>query len=93
MIKKGPGGYDFWGCTGYPDCKTACDDAVGRPGAKQEAKTPQNLTEHKCKECGKPLAHRIGKNKTGKDYEFFGCSGYPKCKAIYQVKEGHPDFG
>ena len=95
MVKTGAGGYDFWGCTGYPNCKTACDNAAGRPSAKQgkPERAPQVLTEYKCKECGKPLAHRKGSSKTGKDYEFFGCSGYPKCKASYQVKAGQPDFG
>ena len=31
VVKKGPSGYDFWGCTSYPDCKTTCDNSGGRP--------------------------------------------------------------
>ena len=94
MIKKGTGGYDFWGCTGYPNCKTTCVDDNGLPDSRQEAreKKPQELSEFKCKECGKALIHRKGISKAGKEYEFFGCSGFPGCKDTYNAKDGKPDF-
>ncbi len=42
-----------------------------------------------CKKCGKPLARRQSARGP-----FFGCTGYPGCKAIYSVLEnGKPDFG
>jgi DNA topoisomerase-1 len=46
------------------------------------------LSPFKCK-CGKPLVRRSSARGP-----FFGCSGYPKCKKLYQVLEnGEPDFG
>jgi DNA topoisomerase-3 len=33
---KGKNGY-FWGCTGYPECKTTRDDARGKPAADKSA--------------------------------------------------------
>lgn len=38
IIKGGDGGYDFWSCSGYPDCKTSYKDDGGKPGDKQEKK-------------------------------------------------------
>ncbi len=91
-MKKGS--YDFWGCTGYPECKTTCVDDNGRPGAKQEPKTPMEHSEYDCKECGKPLIRRKGTSaKTGQEYDFFACSGFPKCKKSYNIKDEQPDFG
>lgn len=40
-------------------------------------KPKAELTDRICPECGKPLVKR-----TGKFGEFFGCSGFPKCKHI-----------
>jgi DNA topoisomerase-1 len=42
-----------------------------------------------CKACGKPLVRR----QSAKG-QFFGCSGYPSCKKLYNILEnGKPDFG
>ena len=92
MLKKGPTGYNFWGCTAYPNCKMVCADDAGRPGLKQEPreKKSQELTEFKCKKCGKALNHHKGTNNPGKNYELFGCSSFPDCKTTYQIKAGRP---
>lgn len=40
-IKQGKGGYNFWSCTGYPECKTTFDNKAGKPdltGSKKPAK-------------------------------------------------------
>lgn len=34
-IKKGKGGFDFWGCSGYPSCKTTYQDKDGKPVFQQ----------------------------------------------------------
>lgn len=92
-VKKGEGGFDFWGCTGYPECKYSAADDNGKPGAKRERKPAPTLSEFKCS-CGKALIRRKGVSKAGKDYDFYGCSGFKDgCKNTYQVKEdGSPDF-
>lgn len=41
----------------------------------------------KCPKCGKPLRRRKGKNGI-----FWGCTGYPECKATFPDKKGKPDF-
>jgi len=81
--KKGLKGF-FWGCTAYPECKTSLPDVDGAPGERQAAPSafPSEFT---CTEdgCGKPLAHRKGTGKKGA-YDFWGCTGYPKCAATYR---------
>lgn len=85
----------YWGCTGFYDkqnpCKHTMDDKDGVPTEK-EAKPAQNLSEFDCKKCGKKLILRQGKNKAGKPYSFFGCSGFPKCKQNYDEVGGKPQY-
>lgn len=76
----------FWGCSGYPACKTTMPDNNGQPGKSRPAST---LSHYLCKACNKPLIERQGAKGA-----FFGCSGYPGCKQTYQVAgNGKPDFG
>ncbi len=86
-------GYNFWSCSGYPDCPATFADAGGAPGDRQEKKAlkPSGFS---CLECGKDLIRRTGTSKGGKPYDFFGCSGFKAgCKASFDVKEdGTPDF-
>lgn len=87
---KASKGYDFWGCTGYPDCTYSAADDNGKPGAKIEKKPAPEVSEFTCT-CGKPLIHRVGTSKAGKPYDFYGCSGYPKCKKNYNTgADGKP---
>ena len=96
-VKEGEGGYNFWGCSGFRDeenpCKSAFHDDDGKPGAKKEAKAAPPPSEFKCPKCKKPLYRRQGvSQKTGKDYDFYGCSDRT-CNAIYNVNaDGKPDF-
>jgi len=70
----------FLACTGYPDCKNACD--VDRDGRKI---TPV-VTGIKCETCGKPMQMR--KSKRG---PFLGCTGYPDCTQTMPCDEqGRP---
>lgn len=86
---KGKSGF-FWGCTGYPKCKTSLPDRDGAPGERTAASTSIVSTEHKCADCGKPLAHRVGEGRKG-HYDFWGCTGYPKCNTTYKSSpEGAP---
>ncbi len=87
--RSGKNGY-FWGCSGYPNCAVTLPDDGGKPG---ERKPPIDVSdEHRCPLCAKPLAHRTGTGTKGK-YDFWGCTGYPKCKASYRSDaDGNPIF-
>lgn len=96
--RKGSKGL-FWGCSGYPECKTTLPDDKGKPGKRQataaSASNPKKpapvLSEHACLDCGKPLIHRTGiSKKAGKPYDFWACSGFPKCKASFENDGGKP---
>jgi len=78
----------FWGCAGHPECKTTFSDEGGKPGKKREAFKPSG---HKCPSCGSDLAHRVGAAKPGKKaYDFWGCTGWPKCDKTFENSDGNP---
>ena len=82
--KDGSGEYDFFSCSDR-DCNTSYPNVDGKPG---EARKKPKPTKFKCKACGKALVRRESVRGA-----FFGCTGYPACKKIYQVGEdGKPDF-
>jgi len=83
--RKGKTGF-FWGCSGYPECKTTRPDIRGKPGkAKPSAPAKSNNNKAKigdsCPQCqtGTLLQRAIkdGKN-TGK--HFIGCTRFPECQ-------------
>lgn len=76
MKRKGPTG-NFWGCSGYPECKTTLPDEGGKPGAPKPAAVaakPGHEQEKPCDSCGKPMRLRQGARGP-----FYGCTGYPEC--------------
>jgi DNA topoisomerase-1 len=64
---------EFWGCTGYPECKTIVK--VARGESKRAA--PPEPTDQVCEKCGSPMVL-----KDGRYGRFLACSAYPKCKNI-----------
>ena len=42
----------------------------------------QQKTENACPKCGRPMVLRTAKNGDNQGNQFWGCSGYPKCRAI-----------
>ncbi|EHJ48826.1 DNA topoisomerase I [Solidesulfovibrio carbinoliphilus subsp. oakridgensis] len=88
--KDGRGGYDFWGCTGYPDCRATFANEDGKPGGRIEPRQKLPLSAVKCPECGKPLVHRMKEGAKG--YNFWGCSGYPNCKVSFPDAGDRPDM-
>ncbi|MDR2051673.1 MAG: topoisomerase DNA-binding C4 zinc finger domain-containing protein, partial [Deltaproteobacteria bacterium] len=82
--KDGSGEYDFFTCSDRK-CNASYPNVDGKPG---EARKKPEATKFKCKACGKPLVRRESAKGP-----FFGCSGYPACKQLYQDKDGKPDFG
>jgi len=67
----------FWGCSGYPECRTTLPDINGKPGKKKVA---AKQTNQQCTRCD--TGYFVERKSTrGK---FYGCSNYPKCKNIVQ---------
>lgn len=94
--RKGQYGY-FWRCSGYPDCKVSLPDANGKPGEKKAPPKPSGIA---CPNCGKDLARRKGttqpkkKGMKPRDYDFYSCTGFPKCDSKFETGEdGKPVFG
>ena len=82
--KDGSGTYDFFACSDRA-CNTSHANVDGKPGDARKHTPP---TKFKCKACGKSLVRRESAKGA-----FFGCSGYPGCKQLYQVADdGKPDF-
>ncbi|MBR6889309.1 MAG: DNA topoisomerase III [Selenomonadaceae bacterium] len=89
LVKRISQGRNFWGCANYPECKTAFDDADGKPDFDGKIRAARLIKEGapKCPTCGAALVKRKGKNG-----EFWGCSSYPKCRTTFDDKGGKPDF-
>lgn len=94
---KGP----FWGCSGYPACSVTQPDDDGKPGtrASRPSATPEAQQEAlvgaaPCPRCGKPLRRRTktkDDDPKGRGYDFWSCSGYPRCDATFKVAgDGSP---
>lgn len=77
-------GKEFYGCSGFPECRVTLSAQEG----KVKQKTPTSEL-HQCLDCGKGLVRR--KSKNGTDY-WWGCSGYPTCRACYMDLDGKPDY-
>ena len=79
-LRKGKFG-EFWGCTGYPDCKTSAPDKKGKPDftAKKERRT------EKCPCCGKSL-----RQLKGKFGPFWSCEDHEGCSASFSDHKDKP---
>jgi len=89
--RKGKNGF-FWGCSGYPNCKTTRPDSRGKPGkAKTPAtarKAPRSNTRElpaktgaSCPQCKSgTLVQRSVKTGMNIGKPFVGCTGYPTCR-------------
>jgi DNA topoisomerase-1 len=73
IVKWGRSG-QFFGCSGYPDCKYT---------APLEAEKTPEFPETACPKCGKPMLPK--RSRFG---WFLGCSGYPECKTIVNLVKG-----
>jgi ssDNA-binding Zn-finger/Zn-ribbon topoisomerase 1 len=41
--------------------------------------------ENSCPKCGKTMVLRTSRKGSNQGGQFWGCSGYPKCKTVRQV--------
>jgi DNA topoisomerase-1 len=80
----------WWGCTGYPDCRTTAPDDGGKPGKAREA---AQASEYKCPKCGSVLLHYSGTaKKSGKPYKALRCPKKECTGFFFFDKAGKPDF-
>jgi len=70
----------FWGCTGFPDCRTTRNDIDGEPSTQ--------IDEHyRCPVCTRQLVK--AENEAGK---YWYCCGYNKgCKVTLNDVNGRPE--
>jgi DNA topoisomerase-1 len=90
-LRRIPGGKGpFWGCSGYPDCKTTFEhdakaDAPILNGVKKVS--APKVAGPKCPDCGKPTYQRMAKTGPNAGKPFWRCSGYPECKGMVKAGE------
>jgi DNA topoisomerase-1 len=81
VIKWGRNG-EFLACSNYPACKNTQNVTRDDEGKVRSAE-PQTLeTDVVCEKCGRPMAV-----KQGRFGAFLGCTGYPECKNIVNVRK------
>ena len=81
VIKWGRNG-EFLACSNYPACKNTQNVTRDDEGKVRSAE-PQTLeTDVACEKCGRPMAV-----KQGRFGAFLGCTGYPECKNIVNVRK------
>lgn len=76
----------FWGCSTYKEtkCSGAMADVEGKPGVRVEPVKSEFI----CPECSSALINRVKKGQ----YDFWACSGFPKCKCSFKNVGGKPVF-
>jgi DNA topoisomerase-1 len=88
IIKTGRYG-KFLACSNFPDCKNAkpLDNKGGVAKVDKELeKLKEKFKGEKCEKCGSEMTVKKGK------YGYFkGCSNYPKCKNIKNIKQPGDD--
>ncbi|NCD00606.1 type I DNA topoisomerase [bacterium] len=90
VIKSGRYG-KFLACSNYPECKNS---KPLKTEGKAEEKNDEELKELEekykdevCDKCGSKMVI-----KSGRYGKFLGCSNYPKCKNIKNIKTKNDDF-
>ncbi|MBN1380838.1 MAG: type I DNA topoisomerase [Deltaproteobacteria bacterium] len=81
VIKLGRNG-EFLSCSNYPSCKNTQNFSRNAEGKIVPVENQTVETEHICEKCGKPMVL-----KRGRFGPFLGCSGYPDCKNILNIKQ------
>ena len=83
--RNGKNGF-FWGCTGFPECKTTVPDKKGKPDfAEAKARMEAANKTATCPKCGKQL--RMIRGKTG---TFWACEDREHCNAMFSDVKGEP---
>jgi DNA topoisomerase-1 len=87
IVKTGRFG-KFLACSGFPACHNikSIGGDKGNKADKRIEELKEKFAEEKCSKCGEPM---IVKN--GRFGPFLGCSAYPKCKNIKNIKTENTD--
>ena len=92
LVKKSSRFGNFYGCAGYAD-KKKCKATFKIGPDEKPIITPivekVYLEGKKCDKCGKKIIVRKSK-RTGK--EFYACSGFPKCKRLFDADGNYVEF-
>ncbi|MDH5426110.1 MAG: topoisomerase DNA-binding C4 zinc finger domain-containing protein [Gammaproteobacteria bacterium] len=78
-------GNEFWGCSDYPQCKATMQ--IDKELAEKPFLKNTDTSEiPDCPKCHEPMVKRASKKAglTGK--EFWGCSKFPKCRAVISIE-------
>ncbi|MBI3912099.1 MAG: type I DNA topoisomerase [Armatimonadetes bacterium] len=77
---------EFIGCSGFPKCRYTRNL---EPAANGNSPNGESAAEEApaCPQCGRPMVKRRGRFG-----EFFGCSGYPECRTVFDPKKPASDF-
>ena len=87
-------GQQFWGCTGFPSCTGIVNidgggiDAIASasPVISEQADLPNSAPD--CPECGRSMAIRSARRGRNAGQQFWGCTGYPRCRGIVNIGGG-----
>jgi DNA topoisomerase-1 len=79
-IRWGKNG-EFLACPNYPRCRYTMNFTRDDKGGIQVQQDQEEENGEVCEKCGEPMKIRWGKYG-----RFLGCSGYPKCKNIKNIK-------
>ncbi len=83
--RKGSNGF-FWGCTGFPACRSTAPDKKGKPDfAEAKARAEAATKTATCPKCGKQLRMILGKTGT-----FWACEDREHCNAMFSDYKGEP---
>lgn len=82
----------FYGCSGFQEkgkdkCKATFQ--IGSDGLPVAKKGPEYLEGHVCDVCGSKIVARVASKGKNKGNKFYGCSGYPKCRRVFD-ENGKP---
>jgi DNA topoisomerase-1 len=81
VIKWGRNG-EFLACSNYPDCKNTQNFTRTSDGQIIPPEPQMTETDVVCDKCGRPMVV-----KGGKFGPFLGCSGYPECKNVVNIRK------
>jgi DNA topoisomerase-1 len=81
VIKWGRNG-EFLACSNYPDCKNTQNFTRTSDGQIIPPEPQTTETDVVCDKCGRPMVV-----KGGKFGPFLGCSGYPECKNVVNIRK------
>lgn len=62
------------------------NNPAGPPQARTAAEVDTSTLA--CPKCGGPMAKRVAKQGENAGRSFWGCSAYPRCRGIVQIREG-----